>query len=816
MDQTALRTGGRASKEGNIGMFRPGVFTRSTRSRLIGLALLGCLSGSPAAEEPVLGIAVLAHRGAEQAIQRWAPTAHYLSEKVPGYRFVVHPVDLEGMRTAVEQESIHFTLTNPGNYVELEADYGASRIASLLSREGNSVRVRYGAVIISAADSDILRLTDLRGHSFMAVSQQAFGGFQMAWREMAEQGIDPFADFSDLRFAGFPQDRIVLAVRDAQVDAATVRATTLARMIDAGIVDAADFHILNAQTIADSPLPVSTRLYPEWPFATLKHTPKEVATAVARALLAMPDQHQAAIAARSAGWTVPLDYSPVNELMQVLQIGPYAMLREVSVTAFLNRYRYWFIGAALLLIGLMLLNGYISRTNHRLKETERELRREIVQRERSQEALARYRDTLEEQVSTRTRDLRTTNQALENSRVALRELVRITSAPELSHEQRLRALLDAGRTYFEQPVAVLASVDDASPAVYCAAGLESGDTDESSRALNNQCASRLIQHHGDPLDIPDTRKLRPAPSSCIDNGWHTYLGAAVLIDTHVHATLEFAGREARSEPLSQWDREMLKVMAQWIGDELARQHALDSQQRHRAELARVSRMSTIGEMAASLAHELNQPLTGAINYSSGCLRMLRQGNADSARLIQGMERAVEGANLAADIIRQVREFVQKGDDRRVPVDLNHAIRDVVALAATELRRHDVELELDLDPALPDVEGNLIQLEQVILNLVRNAIDAMEQTPAAKRRLRIRTCKEQGWVSVRADDTGAGIPDDSLPRIFDAFFSTKQEGMGIGLSISRSIIEAHQGRISARTSDTQGAEFRFDLPTLEHA
>ncbi len=765
-------------------------------------------------EQETARVGVLAYRGKTQALARWSPTADYLSERVPGQRFEIVPVDLDEMAEAIQSGRIQFTLTNPGNYVYLESRFGVSRIATLQTRERGRTRVRYGAVVIARADNAAVEtLRDLKGRSFMAVSPEAFGGFQMAWRELKQQGIDPFRDFSDLRFAGFPQDKIVLAVRAGVVDAATVRAETLARMVEAGSVQLDEFRILNPRPVKGSAVPLSTRLYPEWPFATLKDTPRELASRVTRTLLSMPADHPAAHSARTAGWTIPMDYSPVHELMRTLKIGPYEVLRQTSPLAVIKRYAYWLIGAALLLVGLLLVNGYVSRTNHRLKETERNLRREIVQRQRSQEALARYRDSLEEQVTARTEDLATTNQALAKSRVALRELVRITGAPDLSHEQRLARLLDTGRAYYGVPIGVLASVDGDEQRVCKVSGETVAATGHPGQ-IDAHCASRLIALHGEPLDIPDLEQETGPEALCLQQGWKSYLGAAVLVEGRVHCTLEFAGHAVRRESLSQWDHELLRVMAQWIGDELERQIANDAQQRHQAELARVSRMSTIGEMAASLAHELNQPLTGAINYSNGCLRLLRSGARDDGKLAEGLERTVEGAKLAADIIRQIREFVQKGDAKHGPVDLNRAVSNVHALVTPEARRHDVAIELDLANALPPIDGNMIQLEQVILNLVRNGIDAMDSVKTEDRRLKIATRREGAAVRVSVADSGVGISEESLPRIFDAFYSTKSDGMGIGLSISRSIVESHQGRIAAIPLPAGGAEVSIELPALE--
>lgn len=758
-----------------------------------------------------ISIGVLAYRGKDQALRRWSATAKYLSQTI-GLPFEIIPVNLDEMARVINSGRIHFTLTNPGNYVSLEARFGASRIATMQTREQGRTRVRFGAVIITnARNLDIRSLSDLRGKTFMAVSPIAFGGFQMAWRELAEQGIDPFSDLDELQFAGFPQDDIIYSVLNGHVDAATVRAETLMRMVESGEVNLNDLRILNPQQGKASSLPLSTRLYPEWPFATLKNTPRELATRVAQALLSMPADHPAARASRTAGWTVPLDYSPVHRLMKTLKIGPYEVLRQTSFISILKRYAHWFAVASIVLLLLIVANGYITRTNLKLKHTQSILRNEITERRRSQEALAKYRDSLEDQVAERTEDLKQTNMALEKSRIALRELVRITSAPDLTHDEKLARLLDTGREYFNLPVAVLASTEAEEQRI-CRISGDSKLAAARTGPLSETCVARLLEYKGEPLDIPDLETEQGADCGCREQGWKTYLGAAVMVDGKIHCSLEFAGIEPRSEEYSQWDHELLKVMAQWIGDELELQIAHESQLRHQAEFARVSRLSSIGEMAASLAHELNQPLTGAINYSSGCLRMLNEGNIDEEKLTQGMKNAIEGATLAADIIRRIRGFVQKGDTEHSVLDLNRAVRNVVMLVKHEARRHKVIIDLELQQYLPHVVGDMIQLEQVVLNFIRNGIDAMDEVQPINRRLCIATRNtKSGKVMLSAKDSGVGISAEVMPKIFDAFYTTKTDGMGIGLSISRSIIESHQGMIKARSLPSGGTEFIFELP-----
>ena len=185
-----------------------------------GLALL-LLSSVAVAEQVTVG--VLAHRGVDKAIAMWTPTVEYLAARIPGREFRLLPLDLQEMPVALERGELDFILTNPGHYVELEAAHGVTRIATLKNIRQGEPSKRFGAVIFTRATrDDIQTLADLRGKRFAAVDEGAFGGFQMAWRELKDAGIDPFADLRELRFSGFPQDNIVFDVRDGRIDAGPV------------------------------------------------------------------------------------------------------------------------------------------------------------------------------------------------------------------------------------------------------------------------------------------------------------------------------------------------------------------------------------------------------------------------------------------------------------------------------------------------------------------------------------------------------------------------------------------------------------------
>jgi C4-dicarboxylate-specific signal transduction histidine kinase len=762
-------------------------------------------------DEIAVNIGVLSYRGKEKAVQRWRATVDYLSQNIPGYNFVLVPLNLKEMAWAVEEDRVQFILTNPGHYVELESHFGISRIATMKSRRAGQISTRFGAVIITRASNHAIQnLDDLRGKSFMAVSPDAFGGFQMAWRELAEHDIDPFKDFSRLEFVGFPQDQIPIAVYDGRVDAATVRSETLVRMVESGWFELSDFRILNPQSISNLNIPLSTRLYPEWPFAKSKSASRELATKVTLALLAMPGDHPAASMSRTAGWTVPLDYSPVHDLMHSLKIGPYEMLRETSLAAIAKKYAVWLLAAATFIVLLLVLIAYVSRTNQRLRETDRHLRSEIQERKQSQAKLAEYKTSLEQRVIARTAELQLANDSLQKSQIALHQLVDITSAPGLSHDEKLAKLLETGREYYQSAVASISSLTGDEQRTCTISGQEDLVAGHAG-PLNKDCIEQVIEQRDTPLDIPDLNLQDCAQPGCGCGQLNSYLATAVFVKGQPHCVLEIADTKKRHAPYTRWDHNILQVMAQWIGSEMEKQEAIEAKQRHQSELARVARMSAMGEMAAGLAHELNQPLTGAINYSSGCLRRLQQGNLEKDKLIQGLERTVEGATLAADIIRQLREFLQKGNTGKKRIALNEIVLSIVDLVSAEIKRHQAKVTLLLSEGLPGIQANAVQLEQVVLNFIRNGLDAMEHTQPANRELIIATEHQQGKIKLSVTDFGEGILSEAENKLFDAFYTTKPEGMGMGLSISRSIIEAHDGVISAHNTAEAGACFCFELP-----
>lgn len=235
-------------------------------------------------------------------------------------------------------------------------------------------------------------------------------------------------------------------------------------------------------------------------------------------------------------------------------------------------------------------------------------------------------------------------------------------------------------------------------------------------------------------------------------------------------------------------------------------------ERHRAELAHVARLSMMGEMAAGLAHELNQPLHAINNYASGSLLRLQETPQRDQELVAALQKVSEEANRAAAIVRWVKGFVQKREPQFSEVSMNKVVEEVVLLSKAELEQRHAKVALELSENLPVVMGDPVQIEQVIMNLVRNGLEAMEEVPEEDRVLGIKTMQRgDDRVQLEVCDRGKGIGREDLKEIFEPFFTTKPEGMGMGLAISRSIVQAHGGRLWLSANQHEGCTFHFTLP-----
>ena len=335
-------------------------------------------------------IGVLALRGAEESIKRWTPTAEYLSRQIPEYKFVIIPLDFEQIFEAAKNSKVDFILENPSIYVELEYLYGIDRIATLNVLSQGKGTNQFGGIIFSSKNrKDINNLNDLKNKSFMGVDETSLGGWRMALREFKDLSIDPYSDFESVQF-GNTHDKVVYAVQKGKVDAGTVRTGILERINKEGRIDIKDFKILNQKHPDNFSLLICTRLYPEWPFARVKHTSAQLAQQVSIALLKMPADSEAAKVARIAGWTIPNNYQPVHDCLKELRVSPYEDLGKITLANLIQQYWEWILAGIIVVIILAAVAIYVIRLNRRLNISTIELEEKSSQLSDSNKELREF------------------------------------------------------------------------------------------------------------------------------------------------------------------------------------------------------------------------------------------------------------------------------------------------------------------------------------------------------------------------------------------------------------------------------------------
>jgi C4-dicarboxylate-specific signal transduction histidine kinase len=242
--------------------------------------------------------------------------------------------------------------------------------------------------------------------------------------------------------------------------------------------------------------------------------------------------------------------------------------------------------------------------------------------------------------------------------------------------------------------------------------------------------------------------------------------------------------------------------------------ARENEQRYRKaelELVHANRVATMGQLTASITHEVNQPITAAVTYALAARRWLSAEPPNFREVDDALSLIVKEGNRAGDVVGRIRALIKKAPVRKEDVEINDAILEVIALTRTEAANNSVSVRTQLAEGLPRVQGDRVQLQQVLLNLIINAIDAMRDVGEAERELFVSTRNEPDGVSVEVRDSGPGFAPAALERVFEAFYTTKPDGLGLGLSICRSIIEAHNGRLWANPNVPRGAIFGFIAP-----
>ena len=715
---------------------------RITKAILIlGLWLLSrSITVLAATEIPEVKIGVLSHRGDEATLRNWSPTADYLSRVVPEYRFVIVPLDFREIEPAVKNSTVDFLLVNPGIYVNMEVRYRISRIVTLNNLINDKASNVFGGVIFTRSDrKDIDELQDLQGKRFMAVDKTSLGGFQMAWKELEKIGINPYEDTSGLQFGG-THDAVVQAVQHGRADVGTVRTGILENLTEGGTAAVGEFKILGEKKDASHPFSHSTQLYPEWPFSKLQHTPAQLARRVAVALLQMSPLEPAAQWGEYAGWTTPLEYQPVHDLLRDLHLPPYDRPERFTLVDAIEKYWYWLLVTLAFLLFMLVMVSWVVRLNRALKK--------------SKSMLERQHNLILDSVA----------------------------------DGIYGVDLQGNATFINKAVTEIT-------------GWRATD-------LIGANQHQLL-HHTRPDGSPNPGTECPV-----------YLTFREGKPRYVEEDL-FWKRDGSSIPVEYSSTPIRNEQGDIVGsvvvfrDISARKQAAEADRQYQMELAHVARLSTMGEMASGMAHELNQPLTAIATSADACIRLLESGNPPTDKVLDVLETISTQAHRAGGIIQQLRQFVRKEEPRHTLVQINQLIDEVLVLLEPEIRKAGIRVVRDLDVDVPMVHAQHIQIDQVILNLIRNAIEAMSEIDREKRVLTLRTrTAGDNAIITSVEDTGPGADEKLRDKLFDPFVTSKAHGMGLGLSISMAIINAHNGNLYYDAEGHKGAVFRFTLPVNE--
>ena len=726
-------------------------------------------------EIQIIKVGVMAIRGVGKTKQKWQPTIDYLSQQILNYKFQLIPLKFDNIEELISHKQVDFVLLNPGMYVELEWLYGARRIATLQNLRLGKPYTQFGAVIFSRKDrTDIQKLTDLKGKKFMAVSQIAFGGWQMACKTLEQAGIRPSRHFKELKFGG-SHDAVVYAVRDGTVDAGTVRTDTLESMAQEGKIKLDDFAILNPQTHNGDnfPFALSTQLYPEWPFAVMPHISSELAEKVAISLIEMPTNTPAAIAGQYQGWTIPANYQPVHDTLRHLRVRPYKNWGEITWQQALYQYRYWLGFVGLSIFGLTYAALY------------------LVQRKRNET------------------DLLQTQEELRKSKQLL-QLV-MDNIPQLIFWK------DRNSVYLgcNQNFATVAGVDHPDMIV--------GKTDydlpwkTAESDWFRECDSRVMKANRAELGIVETQRQADGKETWAETNkvpLHDAEGKVIgILGTYQDITV----RQEAEVALQQSKEELENRVQERTRELVAAKEA--------AEVASQAK----SEFLSNMSHELRTPLNGILGYAQILQRdrslTAQQSNALNIIYNSGTHLLT----LINDILDLAKIEARKLDLLPLDLHLETFLSGVMGIIRMRAIEKDILFKYQTLTPLPmGIVADEKRLRQVLLNLLGNAVKFTDRGQVTFSVSVVKSEEENSTalpftktLRFEISDTGVGISPQQLEKIFQAFeqVGNKQrqdEGTGLGLTISRQLVELMGSKLQVPSELGIGSTFWFEvsLPVIE--
>ena len=746
-------------------------------------------------------IGVLALRGKDKTLAMWGPTADYLSQSINGYHFSIVPLNNDSMVDAVGNKAVDFVLSNPASYAGLEKQFGVTRLVTLKNRRLGGIYTQFGALIFTRNDrADINTLADLKGKRFMAVHPNAFGGWWMALRTFKQFGIEPEKDFASIEFAGFPQDKIVFAVLNGKTDAGTVRTDLLERMQKEGKIDIRDFKVLNSQELTETfPFIHSTQLYPEWAFAKTRQVSGGLAQRVTIALLSLPAEDPVAKAAKSAGWTVPMDYQPVHDLMMELNVGPYEHLGEFNLGDVIRKYTIWIIGFSLVVVCLIAFAIVVGRLNRKLSH--------------STQSLERSNAKLEQEIADRER----AEQAEKSQAQRIRALYEISAMPGLSFEEQLQRTINLGCRMFNLEIGKLCRINkdaNTNEFIKVVAPEHMPIKDGVQLYLPNTFCN-LTFDRDEPLAINHIALSEYKDHDSYKNtGLEAYIGTPIWVNGVKYGTINFSSLTPTA-PFTEADRDIINLIGRWVSVTFERHYDAEATRHARAEAEQANRAKS--NFLASMSHELRTPLNAVIGYSE-LLQDELQDMGNEQLIKDAAKINAAGRNLLVlinDVLDLSKIEAGKVELSIEKVQIGKLMEDIEATVQPLAEKGHNIFNYSMEGHIVDFVSDPTKLHQILLNLLGNACKFTEngEIHLLARKVAV---NNESWVYFQVSDTGKGISRDEVDNLFDEFNQAgntedKRKGTGLGLAISRKLCRLLGGDITLKSAVGVGSTFTVALP-----
>lgn len=707
------------------------------------------------ASENVIKIGVLVLNDKQETLSRWAATADYLTSEIKPFKFEILPLSFDEIRTAVKNKQVDYLITNPAMFVEFEYLYQTTRLLTLKRIHNGKEFYTLGSVIFTKSNrTDLNTLQDLKGNIISAVSANSLGGWLIALREFKTNGIEPERDFTAVKFLN-SHAKVLEAVMRGDADAGIVRTGIIEDLVEAGTLSLRDIKVINQRQEEGFPKLLSSRLYPEWPFSALKHADKDLSNKIVVALLSLSPQSKPAVSAGTAGWSIPLDYYPVHELLKELRIGIYENYGKITVVEFVKMRWGMFLTILGLLCGLFVFAMYVATLNNKLNAANRDLNNEIAQNKLISDKLKESNDFLQ-----------TILQSLKDSIAVIdvRDFKIVSVNKAFAEEMDLTEAQVLGKECFKV-----------------------------THQLTQIC--QAPEHKCPLFETLQTKDISTAE--------------------HIHRSSN--GKEfyveVSTSPIFDSDGNITKVVH--ISRDITSRKLYELELKKSKEIAELASAAK-SRFLANISHEIRTPMNAIINMTDMVLDTeLTASQRQNLTIVKEASQSL--LLLLNDILDLSRIEAGKLSLDVKPFSLRELANTVTALFTAQAMSKSIALTCYVDSSIPDILiGDDLRLRQVLSNLLGNAIKFTESGTVAFKITSQGVSEGQAHVTFEVVDTGIGIEQSQLDKIFGSFvqaddsLTRKYGGSGLGLTISSEIIKLMGSRIEVQSELGKGSRFYFTL------